>query len=384
MLQSKSRTWVEIDLNKIIHNTKVIDALIGTTKIMAVVKANAYGHGDVKVAKLLQDELGIDFFAVSSIDEALVLRDGGIDQDILILGYTPEEHFHYLHEFNIVQCLLSLEYAQKLDAYAKEAKVEIFGHIKIDTGMSRLGIPCLDENYQIEEVLAIYELKHVKAKGIFSHFSVSDSLDKQDDITYTTHQIALFERVLSDIKKAGYDYGIRHIHNSYGCLNYFDLQYEYARPGIILLGSRSNDQDRLVQPIDLQPSLAWKANVSLVKTVKKGCYISYGRNFQAKQDMKVATISVGYADGLNRNASHHHAHVIIHGKRCEIIGNICMDQCLVDVSELVDVKEGDVATLVGKEDDEVIMIDELSRAANTINNESYTLISKRVPRFYIK
>lgn len=382
MLQSKSRTWIEVDLNKVIHNTKVVDNLIGKTKIMAVVKANAYGHGDVQIAKLLQDELGIDFFAVSSVDEAVVLREAKITQQILILGYTPIEHFHYLHEFDITQCLLSLEYAKKLNEYAKSKNIKINGHIKIDTGMSRIGIPCLDNNYQIDDVLAIYKLDNIQATGIFSHFSVSDSLDKEDDIVYTKHQIELFERVLNDIKSAGYDYGIRHIHNSYGCLNYFDLQYEYARPGIILLGNTSNDQDRLIQPIDLKPSLEWKANITLVKTLKKGSYLSYGRNYQAKKDMKVASLSVGYADGINRNASHHHAHVLIDGKRCEIIGNICMDQCLVDVSEVENVKEGDIATIVGNDKDEVIRIDELSRAANTINNESFTLISKRVPRFY--
>lgn len=384
MLQSKSRTWLEIDLDKVLHNTKVVDALIGKTKIMAVVKAEAYGHGASVVAKLLQEEANIDFFAVSSIDEAIQLREANITQNILILGYTPEEHFHYLSEYHITQCFLSLAYAQKIDSYCKQHNECIEGHIKVDTGMSRLGIPCIDDNYNIEDVLAIYTLKNIKVTGIFSHFSVSDSLEKADDITYTKHQIELFERVLADIKHAGYEWGVRHIHNSYGCLNYFDVQYEYARPGIILVGSTSNDQDMLQQPIDLQPSLTWKANVSLVKTVKKGTCVSYGRNFIAEHDMRVATISVGYADGLNRNASHHHLHVLVKGKRCEIIGNICMDQCLIDVSAVANVQEGDVVTLVGEDQGATIKIDELSRAANTINNETYTHISKRVPRFYFK
>lgn len=383
MLQSKSRTWLEIDLAKIRHNTRVVDQLIGDTKIMAVVKANAYGHGDIIIAKMLQEEMNISFFAVSSVDEALDLRTAGITGDILILGYTPEEHFHYLVEKKITQCLLSLEYAKKLDHYCERNHCTISGHIKIDTGMSRLGIPCLDDHYCIEDVYQIYQLSHIKPTGIFSHFSVSDSLDNEDDIAYTKHQIDLFEKVLEDIEQAGYDYGLTHIQNSYGCLNYFDLKYDYARPGIILLGNVSDDHDRLRQSVDLLPSLSWKANISLVKTVKKGCCISYGRNFIASKDMKIATLSVGYADGLNRNASHHGLSVLIQGKRCPIIGNICMDQCLVDVSEVSNVKEGDIATLVGSDQGEVIKIDELSRAAHTINNESFTLISKRVPRFYI-
>lgn len=382
MLQSKSRCWVEVDLEKVKHNTQLVKKRIGKTKIMAVVKANAYGHGDVEVARLLQDEMGIDFFAVSSVDEAFRLREHGITCSILILGYTPSEHFHYLHELQLTQCIMSLAYAEKVNAYAVENNVFIEGHIKVDTGMSRIGIPCLDENYNIEDVLAIYPLSNLKIKGIFTHFSVSDSLDKKDDITYTTHQIELFEKVLSDIKEAGYDYGIRHIHNSYGCLNYYDIEYEYARPGIILLGSTSDDQIPIREAMDLRPSLEWKANVSMVKQVKKGTCISYGRNYTASKDMKVASLSVGYADGLNRNASHHHYCVLIGGKRCEVIGNICMDQCLVDVSEVEDVKEGDVATLVGSDQLETVYMDELSRCANTINNESFTLISSRVPRFY--
>lgn len=382
MLESKSRTWLEIDLNKLKKNTKIIADLIGETKIMAVVKANAYGHGDIQIAKVLQDEMNIDFFCVSSIDEALVLRENGIHESILILGYTPPMHFHYLHEQDIIQCLLSKEYAEKLDAYAKSAGVHIKGHVKIDTGMSRIGIPCLDDYYNIEDVISIYQLENIEVEGIFSHFSVSDSLDKEDDVAYTSHQIELYERVLADLKKANINYGLTHIQNSYGCLNYFDLKYDYARPGIILLGSTSDDSYRLRKPIEIEPILEWKANVSLVKKVKKGTCVSYGRNFIANKDMKVATLSVGYADGLNRNASNKGACVLIHGVRCQIIGNICMDQCIVDVSEVEDVSEGDIAILVGRSKEEVITIDELSRKANTINNESFTLLSKRVPRLY--
>lgn len=382
MLQSKSRTWVEIDLNRVKHNTQIINQLIGKTKIMAVVKANAYGHGDVEIAKVLQDDMKIDFFAVSSVDEAVRLREHGINQDILILGYTPSEHFHFLHEYSLTQCLMSLEYANKLDKYAQINACTINAHLKIDTGMGRLGIPCIDKHYCIDEVLAVYALKHIQLTGIFSHFSVADLLECKDDIKYTKHQIELFECVLKAIKEAGYNYGITHIQNSYGCLNYFDLSYDYARPGIILLGATSDDALSIRKEVDLLPALTWKANVSLVKHVKKGQYLGYGRNYRAKRDMKVATLSVGYADGLNRNASHQHAHVLIHGRRCEIIGNICMDQCLVNVSRVENLKEGDVATIVGEDHGAEIRIDELSRCANTINNESFTLISSRVPRFY--
>lgn len=382
MLQAKSRTWVEVDLKLIRHNTELIQERIGNTKIMAVVKANCYGHGDVAIARMYQDEMGIDFFAVSSIDEALNLREHGIYRDILVLGFTPMEHFHYLHEYNITQCLLSLEYAQLLDTYASKANVSINGHIKIDTGMQRLGISCMDDHYAIEEVVAIYDLKHVKATGIFSHYSVSDDLVNEENIAYSKMQTRLFNQVLADLKARGIAYGITHMQNSYGCLNFFDMGYDYARPGIILLGSTSNDQDVLAKSIDLRQSLSWKANISLVKTIKKGSSLGYGRNYIAQKDTRVATLCVGYADGLNRNASNKHACVLVGGKRCEIIGNICMDQCMVDVSDVEDVKVGDVVYLTGIYEDVELKIDELSRCSNTINNETYCLISKRVPRFY--
>lgn len=382
MLQSKSRTWVEIDLAKVKANTELVQKLLGKTKIMGVVKANAYGHGDVVIANLLQD-LGVDFFAVSSIDEALKLRQNGITQNILILGYTPVEHFHYLLEENITQCVMSYEYAQKLADFAKKHNGSINGHIKLDTGMGRLGIQIKDDNYQIDEVKKCYKLDGLNITGIFSHFSVSDSIVDEDDKAYTDHQITLFDKALADLRASDINVGLTHMQNSYGCVNYDDLTYDYARPGIILLGNLSNDQDILKYNIDLKPSLSWKANISLVKKVTKGTNISYGRHFVADKDMKVATVSCGYADGLNRNASNKHMEVLVAGKRCEVLGNICMDQFIIDVTNVDDVAEGDIVTIVGEDNGECIQIDEQSRLANTINNESFTKISNRVPRFYI-
>lgn len=382
MLKDKSRSWVEVDLDIVRANTRLIQEHIGSqTKIMGVVKANAYGHGDVKIAQTLQ-AMGIDFFAVSSIDEAIILRQSGIDKSILILGYTPVKHFHYLVEYQVTQCVMSLSYASKLDQYGQKHDVVLMGHLKLDTGMSRLGIQVKPENYCIEDVKACYQFKYLKITGIFSHFSVSDSFVKKVDRDYTDMQISCFERVLADLKQSGINPGLTHFQNSYGCLNYNELRYDYARPGIILLGNTSNDEDILKEDIGLKPSLSWYANVSLVKTIKKGCDVSYGRHFHAPCDMQVATVSCGYADGMNRNASNHGAQVLINGTRCPILGNICMDQFVVDVSNAGEVAEGDVVTLVGESQGQIIRMDELSRAANTINNESFCLISGRVPRFY--
>lgn len=382
MLESKSRSWVEIDLDKIRENYKVMDQHIHKKqKVMAVVKADCYGHGDSIVAKVLEEE-GADFFAVSSIDEALNLRNADIKSKILILGYTPAEHFHYLHEHDITQCVMSYEFGKSLSDYAISQNIKIEVHIKVDTGMGRIGIPCQDNNYQIDVVKSIYDLDGLSCAGIFSHFSVADTYDRGTDEAYTMHQIELYEKVLEELRAEGIDYGLTHLQNSYGAINYPELDYDYSRIGILLVGNASNDSQKLKHEVTLFPALEWKANVTCVKTVPKGTYIGYGRNYLTEKETKVVSVSCGYADGLNRQASHHHLEVLLHGKRCEIIGNICMDQFMIDASEVDDVHTGDVVTIIGTQGIETIKIDELSRAANTINNESFCLISKRVPRFY--
>ncbi|MFV0379323.1 MAG: alanine racemase [Anaerorhabdus sp.] len=380
-LKKKCRCWAEINLNNVKINYHNIKKLVGDTKIMAVVKADAYGHGDVAVSKLLQEE-GVDLFAVSTIEEALRLRNSQIKQDILILSYTPEEYFDYLKEYNIIQTVMSLEYADKLNEFAIKNNCKIRTHIKIDTGMSRIGIPYVLDNEQFDDIVAVYQLKNLSNEGIFSHFSVADTFFDKSDANFTDMQIQRFDEVLEKLSELKINYGITHLQNSYGILNYPHLKYDYCRPGIILFGSTSNDEIPLRVPFKLYPALEWFANVSQVKIVKKGGFVSYGRNYRAKEDIKVATIACGYADGLPRNLSLKGFQVLVNGVLCDIIGNICMDQCLVDVTKVKDVKEKDVVVIVGKQDGHSLTIDQLSRCANTINNESYCLISKRVLRFY--
>ena len=381
MVESKARAWLEVDLSKIKHNMKEIHQLIpAKTKVMGIVKANAYGHGDVEVAKALRS-CGVDFFGVSSIDEAIVLREAGIKEKILILGYTPPQHFHYLQEYDIIQTFLSLEYALKCADYAQTHHFKMRGHVKLDTGMGRLGIICKDHSYRIDEVKAIYQNEYLQVEGIFSHFSVSDSL-AEDARAYTTHQIELYEKVLADLRVAGIEPGITHLQNSYGILNYGHLNYDYVRPGLLFLGVTSDDTIPIASQPNFQPIMQLKANVSMVKTMQKDDCVSYGRNYRAKVNDKVATVSIGYADGYPRILSNQHPQVLIHGKRCEIIGNICMDQIMVNVSHLDNVQEGDIVTLFGQDGDETITVDELTRWANTINNDTFCWFSARVPRIY--
>lgn len=381
MLVSETRSWLEIHLSNIEHNIKEIQKLLpNTNKILAIVKANAYGHGDVICAKELE-RLGIDLFGVSSIDEAVTLRTGGITKPILILGYTPPIHFHLLHKYDLLQTFLSLEYAEKLDDFAAKHDIVINGHVKVDTGMSRIGIVALEHEYHIDDIKKVYQMKHLNTCGIFSHFSVSDGLD-EDNKAFTSKQIALFDRVLNDLEMAGIDVGTRHLQNSYGILNYPELSYDYARPGLLWMGVTSDDHIAIHTNPDFKPVMEWKANVSLVKTIQKGVDVSYGRHYHADGKRRIATLSIGYADGYPRLVSNHGAQVLIHGQRAPIVGNICMDQMMIDVTDIDDVKEGDVVTLFGVDHGAILTIDELSRLAGTINNETFCRISARVPRIY--
>lgn len=381
MLESESRAWLEIDLSKVQHNIDEVHKLIpSTTKIMGIVKANAYGHGDVAVAKALQ-KAGVDFFGVSSVDEGIHLRENGIEDPILILGYTPPRHFHHVIENNLIQTFLSLEYAQKADKWCEENNVIMHGHCKIDTGMSRIGIICQDHEYHIEDVKKIYALPRLKVEGIFSHFSVSDYLDP-NNAEFTRHQIKNFDRVIADLEKDGINVGLKHLQNSYGILNYPELKYDYVRPGLLFLGATCDDTIETKTHPDFWPIMQLKANVSLVKTIEPGVSVSYGRYFESTKPTRVATCSIGYADGYPRSVSNTGMEVLIHGQRAKIIGNICMDQMMIDVTDIPDVKEGDVITLFGQDGDAKLSVDELTRKAKTINNETFCFWSARVPRIY--
>lgn len=378
MLESYSRAWTEIDYSAISHNLDEIQKLVGKTKIMGIVKANAYGHGDIQCAKEMV-KWGVDYFGVASVDEAIHLREGGIKENILILGYTPEEHFHYLNELDLVQSLVSLDYAKKLNTYAKENNCILRSHCKVDTGMCRTGIVYQIQDKHMEDIISEYKLSNIKVEGIFSHFPVSDDL-QEESLAFTKKQIELFKEVLSHLQEVGIEPGIRHIQNSYGILNYMDLGFDYCRPGLLYMGVTSDDQIPILSNPDFIPIMSLYANVSLVKWIDNGQSVSYGRHYIAEKPTKVATLSIGYADGLPRILSNCGFEVLIKGQRCQIIGNICMDQCMVDVTNIEDVKEGDVCCLIGKQGNEIVTIDAISRMAHTINNESLCAIATRVPR----
>lgn len=369
------RTWAEIDISALIHNFNKIKEISNGSKIMAVVKANAYGHSVCDVAPVLQEN-GADYFAVSNIDEALQLRDCNITKPILILGYTPVSMAKILYDNNISQCVYSFEYAKALSENAVKNKVKIKVHIKLDTGMSRLGFDCRDEHLQgLESAVLSAKFDGFYLEGIFTHFASSDrSVDTEDE--FTNEQFARFTAALNEFEKAGLKPEFCHSCNSAAIIKDSDKRLDICRPGIILYGLSPSDSEEF--NCGLIPVMTLKSVVSMVKTVKKGDTLSYGRTFKAEKDMKIATVTAGYADGYPRLLSNK-AYVLINGQKAPLVGRVCMDQLTVDVSDIENVKMDDEVILFGKE----LSVDILAEICGTINYEIVCGISPRVPRIII-
>ncbi|MGL5978592.1 MAG: alanine racemase [Erysipelotrichaceae bacterium] len=378
--RNKETAWLEIDLSKIEHNVKEVSRLIpATSKIMGIVKDNAYGHGDVEVAQAMEAN-GVDFFGVSSMEEAVRLRKAGISANILILAYSPIAQVEQLKTYNIIQTIVSLEHAIALDTWAKQHQTKLSCHLKVDTGMGRVGVRYVEGDKRVDEILAIYQLEHLHVEGVFSHFSVSDDL-AEENIAYTRNQIVLYEEVLAMLAAHQIPKQITHLQNSYGILNYPELSYDYVRPGLLHLGLTSDIDIPIQHPVNFQPIMEGKAMVTMVKEVRAGSSISYGRNFIAPDTMQVATLGIGYGDGYPRSMSNKGAHVLLHGVYCEVIGNICMDQILIDARG-VKVQVEDVVTLFGQEGTHSLPIDQIAQKANTINNDILCMLNTRLPRYY--
>lgn len=374
------RAWAEIHLDRARKNLDILTSLLDTnhTKPLCVIKANAYGHGDVEMMTLYQN-MGIDFFAVSNLNEAVKLRKGGCTGNIIVLSWSPvnSDTIEMINEFNIIQTVISYKHAKQLsEASTKNIRI----HIKLDTGMGRVGLctdiisDCADSIYEISR------MKNLSIEGIFTHFAVADSI-LSEKIDYTNNQKQRFFDIIYECEKR--DINFKHIHftNSAAAIIHKDKRSSLARLGITLYGL-SPDADMFL-PAGLEPIMEFRAVVSHVKTVKKGQTIGYGRTFTAPNDMIVATIPVGYADGYTRLLSNC-SEVLINGKRAKSIGRICMDQMMVDVTNISDVKMGDICTLIGRDGSDFITADELAGIYGTIGYETVCAISARVPRVYFE
>ena len=377
------RTWAEINLNKIEHNFNVIKACTEPgVKLCCVVKADAYGHGSKELAALYE-KLGADFFAVSNLEEAIELRRTSITAPILILGYTPASYAKTLANNNITQAIVSKEYAHELSESAKSLGVTVSAHLKIDTGMSRIGILCQDltRDDALSEALDIIKLEGLNITGAFTHFAVSD--EKEEGREYTEHQLECFRALCDSLKEKGAvsDDFICHCSNSAAIMDYKQAHMDMVRAGIILYGLAPSD--KLKDQIGLRPAMEIKSVIAHIKYIEPGTTISYGRTFTADRRMKIATVPIGYADGYIRSFGKD-AYMIVGGKKAKVVGRICMDQCMIDISDIDGVKVGDTVTVIGRSGGCEISMDDAAAWAGTINYEVACLVGKRVPRVYIK
>ncbi len=371
------RAWAEISLPAIRKNIDVIKSLnSGKTEIMAVVKADAYGHGDERICRCLAEECDIRYFAVSNLDEAIAVREFCPEAEILILGYTPPEYAHEIAQHNIIQGVVSTDYALALMHNSFEP---IRCHIKIDTGMGRIGLKHDTPASCAEEIAQLCAMDGLSVEGIYTHFAVADS-SREDDIAYTDAQ----EKFILDTRSALESMGISlsHIHfmNSAACCARNSSASTLARAGIIMYGLHPDTSMTL--PEGISPVMELKAVISHVKTVQPGDFISYGRTFCAEKEMRIATVTIGYADGYSRQLSSK-GEILVHGKRCRIVGRVCMDQLMIDVTD-AQAESGDIVTLIGRDGEDIITADELASLCGTIGYEIVCGISKRVPRIYIK
>ncbi len=375
MMNNYNRVCAEIDLDAIEHNlTSMHRRLPADTMMMGIIKADGYGHGCERIGSMLE---GLDFiwgYGVATADEALELKNVPLKKPVLVLGCVfPDQYESMIREevrINVYTCEMAEQIADCARALGKQAYV----HIKLDTGMNRIGFACTETS--VDEIIKITEMNELICEGLFTHFSKADEPDK----TYTNDQISRFETMISALRERGVCFKLTHAANSAGIIDFAELTYPLVRAGIALYGLCPS-QDVDLKSVSLQPALALKSHVIMVKTVEAGSRISYGGDFTAPDVMRIATIPVGYGDGYPRSLSGKGS-VLIHGKRAPILGRICMDQFMVDVTGIPETVFGDQVTLIGTDGDEMITVEELADLSGRFNYEFVCDLNKRIPRVY--
>ncbi|MDD3305922.1 MAG: alanine racemase [Acetobacterium sp.] len=364
-------TWAEIDLDALTGNYQEIRRIVGpNVKILGVVKADAYGHGSLECARTLCD-VGIDMLAVAFIDEAIALRQGGITEPILLLGFTSKEYIPDLIRWDVIPGTYQFDFAKALSEHCQEIGIRHPIHIKIDTGMGRIGIGWREASQAIE---AINRLEGIELQGLYTHFSTADFADK----THTQEQIRRYQQVLSELAEKNIRIPIKHMANSAGIFDVEGVHFDMVRPGIILYGLYpSAEVDR--SKIGLKPVMTLKSTIVHLKTLHPGETVSYGNRFVANEDRIIGTLPIGYADGYTRMLNGR-AKVFISGQLVPVVGSICMDQCMIDLTDVETVSLYDEVELFGNN----ISADVLADALGTINYEITCMVNKRVPRVFIK
>ena len=369
--------WVEINLNNLDFNIKNIKAKIGDREMIGVIKADAYGHGSVKVAEVLREN-GCKTFAVATLHEAVTLREAGAKEEIIILGLTPDMYASTIADYDITPVVCNSENAAAFDAAAKAAGKTVKGLLAVDTGMGRIGYLADETDYAIEDVKKIQALDNFKIKGMFSHMSTADAADK----TYSHQQEEKYNKFYEALTAAGIDIPFRTLANSASIMELPSVHFDACRPGIILYGCYPSDEVDVNQ-LAIKPVMSVKANIVHLKDVPENFSIGYGRKFISERPSKIATLALGYADGYPRPYSPF-GKVLVNGCVAPLAGNICMDQCMVDVTDVPDVKVGDEVIIMGTDGKNTILADDIAKATGTINYEIVCAFGQRLPKVYVK
>lgn len=367
--------WAEINLSNLDYNIKQIKQKAGGREIIGVVKADGYGHGSVEVSKVLLEN-GVKTLAIATLQEAITLREAGITCPIIMLGITPEMYAGTLLKYDITPVTSSYENAAAISEAARAEGKVIEAFVAVDTGMGRIGF--LPDDEAIEEFKKIAKLSNLKIKGLFSHFATADEKDK----TYAEQQLAHYNNIYEKLKQAGVEIPVRTFANSAAIMEMPAAHFDMVRPGIVLYGCYpSNEVDR--SQLSIKPVMSVKANIVHLKMVQPGFSVSYGRKFTTQRESLIATLTLGYADGYPRYLSGK-GRVIVNGVYAPVAGNICMDQCMIDVTDVPDVKLGDEVVLMGRQGDLEILADEIGEKTGTINYEIVCAFGQRLPKVYVK
>ena len=375
------RTWADISLENLEHNYRVLRCHVPhAARFLGVVKADAYGHGAVAVSRALS-QFGAEYLAVSNLEEAVQIRRAHVGTPILILGFTPPEFAEDMACLGITQEVHSLDYAQALEQALSGTGFTLNVHLKIDTGMTRIGFLAIEQERSVGELLQVCKLRHLHAEGIFMHFSSADSTAAADE-AYTALQYARFTSVLDALAACGVKPEIRHCCNSGATILHPDYALDMIRPGVATYGLPPAPD--CSGKLDLRPIMSVHSSVAQIRDLPAGCSVSYGRTFVTDRPMRVAVIPMGYADGLMRTLSGK-VSFRLHGKQAKNIGRICMDMCMIDVSQIPEAKVGDTVTLFGYDEaGTLIPCESVSDLVPTISYEILTSMDKRIPRFYLR
>lgn len=370
-MRGKDRAWIELDQDSLRHNVNEFrNAMRPGCELMAVMKAEAYGHGMYEAAVCVS-RMGVNAFAVASVEEGIRLRRFGISGEILILGYTDPERAKELCGYDLTQTLIDYPYARLLNQQHKAVKV----HVKVDTGMHRLGFG----KGEADRIAHVFSMKYLKVCGIYTHLCAADSLEAED-VRFTKQQIGSFYGLLEKLKERGIAIPKVHIQSSYGFLNYPELPCDYVRAGIALYGVLSAPGDRTRLELDLRPVLSLKSKVVLIRKIRTGESVGYGRAFTAERDSRIAVLPLGYGDGLPRNLSCGRTQAVIRGQRVPVIGRICMDQLMVDITDAHGIFVGDTATFIGWDGSMEATAPDLADQGGTITNELLSRLGGRLTR----